>query len=255
MKRLYFDLETSQMVVKTFSLYPDSIQPSAILKHSKVICASWKWEGKDKVHNLTWNEDQCDKRVIEALLLEMGKADEIVAHNGDRFDIKWINTRCVFHKIDAVPEWKTVDTLKIAKKYLKLPSNRLDAIGDYFGIGRKIVTPKGLWDRVEDGCKESLKEMVEYCDQDVLLLEDVYQELLKFLPYNKTHMAVKMTGERWGCPHCGSLNVVQNKEKYSKAGIRQFEILCKGCRKYYTISNSVWRTWQIWKIDQKNKLH
>lgn len=48
MKRMYFDLETSQMVVKTFSLWQDSINPSAIIKKPKIICASWKWEGEDE---------------------------------------------------------------------------------------------------------------------------------------------------------------------------------------------------------------
>lgn len=242
------------MVVKTFSLYPDSIQPSQIIKHSKIICASWKWEGKDKVYNLTWDKEQCDKRVVEKLLSEMQKSDEIVAHNGDRFDIKWINARCLFHQVDTIPEWKTVDTLKISKKYLKLPSYRLDAIGDYFGIGRKVVTPKGLWDRVEDGCKASLKEMVEYCDQDVRLLEDVFKNLERYLPTHKTHFGMAETGEKWSCPNCASFNVIQNKEKYTKGGTRQFEMKCHPCGRYYTISNATWKDWQMWKIDQRNRL-
>lgn len=252
MKRMYFDLETSQMVVKTFSLWQDSINPSAIIKKPKIICASWKWEGEDEVHNIDWGAKQCDRKIVRKMLSEMKRADEVVAHNGDRFDIKWINTRCIYHRLDPFPISKTVDTLKIAKKYLKLPSNRLDAIGDYFGIGRKVQTPKGLWDRVESGCSESLKVMLDYCDQDVLLLEDVFKYLQPYIE-SATHIGAKEGGERWSCPKCGTHNVKQNKRRVSKKGITSFEMRCCNGH-HFEISHKVWRDWQMWKIDEKNKM-
>ena len=85
---------------------------------------SWKWEGSKKVQHLDWGlKEQCDKKLVEKFIKVLDKADEIVAHNGDRFDIKWIRTRALYHGIEMRDTYTTIDTLKMCKKYLSLPSN------------------------------------------------------------------------------------------------------------------------------------
>ena len=68
---------------------------------------------------------------------ELDKADEIIAHNGDRFDIKWIRTRAVYHGLQMKHTYNSIDTLKVAKKYLNLPSNKLAEICSYYGLEAK----------------------------------------------------------------------------------------------------------------------
>ena len=36
------------------------------------------------------------------LLKIANQADEIIGHNGDRFDIKKVRTRCIYHRVPCV---------------------------------------------------------------------------------------------------------------------------------------------------------
>jgi DNA polymerase elongation subunit (family B) len=165
----------------------------------------------------------------------MAQADEIVGHNGDRFDIPWVRTRALYHGIDNVPRWKTLDTLKKSRANFKLPTNKLNDIGRYFGLGEKIHNPPGLWQNVCFGDGSRLQEMVEYCEQDVYLLEKVYNKIKGATPY-ETHVGVLNGGPKWSCPSCGSLQVVRNGTHVTKTGQQQQKMQCKDCKRSYRVT-------------------
>jgi len=115
MKRLFFDIETSPNVVLSWGVGRKiSIDYSNIIKERAIICVCWKWEGSSKVYSLEWDKGD-DKKLLEDFIKVLNNADESIAHNGDRFDIKWLRTRCVFHQIEMPPKIKTLDTLKKAR--------------------------------------------------------------------------------------------------------------------------------------------
>lgn len=241
MKRLFFDLETSPCIGFFWKPgYKLSIGHDNIISENAVICASYKWQDEKKVHTLTWDKGD-DKKLFEKFLPIVEKADEIVAHNGDRYDVPWINTRALKHGLGPVPIWKTVDTLAIARKRFRFNSNRLDYIGKFlFGEG-KIETGFGLWkDIVMNNCPKSMKKMVKYCEKDVLLLQSVWEEIEKY--HNvKSHAGVLAGKPRWTCPHCGSVNVSKSKTRTTAGGGIQHQMKCKDCGSYYTISNTVFK--------------
>jgi DNA polymerase III epsilon subunit-like protein len=169
-------------------------------------------------------------------------ADELVAHNGDKFDLKWLNTRLVYHGFDPKPIERTVDTLAIARRRFMFNSNRLDYIGQFLGLGQKIDTGGiELWkDIVLNKDAKAMAKMVRYCKQDVKLLEQVYHKLADY--HNpKTHVGVHVGNERWSCPSCGSENVRINKVRMSALGIPRYTMHCNDCGKYHTISQSVYQ--------------
>jgi DNA polymerase elongation subunit (family B) len=138
-KRLFYDIETSFNVgVFWRTGYNLSIQPQDIIHERAIICICYKWEGEDEIHSLTWSKSQSDKQMIEKFVKVLAQADEIVAHNGDRFDLKWIRTRALFHGIQFMPSPKTIDTLKWAKKYFNFNSNKLDYIAKLLKVGAKM---------------------------------------------------------------------------------------------------------------------
>lgn len=90
-KRLFYDIETSFNIIADFSCgYNKIIRPNQIIKERQIICISYKWEDEYEVHSLDWGKRQCDKALLKKFVKVIGEADELVAHNGDRFDIKWI---------------------------------------------------------------------------------------------------------------------------------------------------------------------
>src|SRR4029078_6764055 len=118
-KRLIFDIETSPNIGMFWSAgYKQNIDYSNIIKERAIICICFKWEGQKKVHALTWDENQDDKAMLETFIEIANEADELVGHNGDKFDLAWIRTRCLFHVIQMFPKYITVDTLKISRSSL-----------------------------------------------------------------------------------------------------------------------------------------
>lgn len=245
--RLIWDIETSPNIAFSWrSGYKLNIPHDNIISERAIICICWKWEGSKKVSHLEW-ENGCDKKLVRDFLEIMKQADECVAHNGDKFDVKWFNTRVLKHGFTPCPIWKTVDTCVIARRRFYFNSNRLDYLGKYlFGEG-KIKTDFELWKQIVlENCPKAMGKMVRYCKQDVRLLERVWKRLE---PYHrpKTHTGVLNGQEKWTCPWTGSTNVKKDKTRVTTAGTRQHQMFSWDRQAYYTISETAYRDYQEWK--------
>lgn len=231
-KRLFFDIETSPNIGLFWQAgYKQKIDYDNIIKERAVICIAFKWEGEE-VRALHWDKNQSDKRLLKEFIEVANTATELVAHNGDRFDLPWIRSRCIYHRLEMFPVYQTIDTLKIARQKFRFNSNRLDYLAKYLGVGGKMDTNFGLWKKVLlDKCSDSLIKMVEYCKQDVVILEKVYDELSKHT-YGKTHYGVVYGQDRGSCPNCGSDELVRQKIKVLASGTRKVQYKCKTCNKY-----------------------
>jgi len=94
MKRLFFDIEVSPNIGLFWqSGYKLNIGHDSIIKERAIICICYKWENQKTVHSLKWDEKQNDKQILKQFIKIIDSADEVVGHNGDNFDIKWIRTR------------------------------------------------------------------------------------------------------------------------------------------------------------------
>ena len=246
LKRLFIDIETAPYeayVWRTGKQFigHDSLRYSH--RDGNIICVCYKWAHKRSVKSLRWDK-KGDKNLVKRLLPVLLEADEIVAQNGDRFDIPYINTRILTHRLQAGPVWKTVDTLVIARKRFNFPSNRLDALGKFILGEGKIHTTFEIWKQIkETDDPVAMEKMVRYCRKDVLLLERVYNELAAFHEV-KTHIGVSMGGEKWSCAGCGSESVAKSKTKYTANGTTQHQMQCRACGRYYTISNLSYKKYQ-----------
>ena len=242
MKRLFWDIETAPNLGLFWSSgWKLSIPPENIIQERAVICICYKWQGEDRVHSLKWDRGD-DRQMLVNFSGIIEKADEMVAHNGDNFDLKWYNGRHLIHDLPPIPQPKTVDTLKIARRRFYLNSNRLDYIAKLlFGEG-KIGTGFGLWKKILlENDPKAMNKMVRYCKKDVLLLERVWERLRSYDP-PATHVAVQRTGnpkDRWMCPHCGGANVHMNKTRATATGMIKHQMQCKDCSRYYSIANAV----------------
>lgn len=237
---ILYDIEVSYGLARLWRPgYNLTVRYSDFTKLPRIICISWKYTNSDEVYTVNWDEEtQCDKQLLETFIPELNKADFIVAHNGDRFDLPWIKTRALYHRLPMLPKYKTVDTLKIARADHKFPSNRLDDLGDYLGVGRKIKTDKQLWvDAVCNKDSEALSKMIEYCEQDVFLLEDVYNELMKMrLPV--MHAGTLNGKSKQTSPYTGGQNLKMIKRSSTKAGTIKYLMKCLDTDKYFEMSQT-----------------
>lgn len=185
-KILFLDLETSPNVVFAWRTgYNITLQPDSIIKERAIICASFSWGGEKKVSSFRWNNGD-DKELVKELAKIVNEADILVAQNGDRFDIKWFRTRCIFHNIPLKPKINSIDTLKMAKAGFYFNSNKLDYMGQFLGVGKKIGTEYSLWkDICLNNCTKSMDKMVKYCEGDIKVLKGVYYKLQPYCPEKK----------------------------------------------------------------------
>jgi DNA polymerase III epsilon subunit-like protein len=254
-KRLFFDIETSPNIGLFWAAgYKKNISPDNIIKERAIICIAYKWADDDKTYVLTWDKDQNDKSLLEKFIKIANEADELIGHNGDRFDLAWIRTRCLYHRIPVFPNYTTLDTLKSARSKFYFNSNKLDYIAKFLGVGEKIHTGYDLWKNIvlnKDAA--ALKEMSEYCKNDVVILEKVYNELANYLP-SKTHHGVAMGGEKCSCPECGSMNMAYSKKRLSALGTARIQTQCQDCGKYHTVSERVYQQYLQTKEENENEL-
>jgi DNA polymerase elongation subunit (family B) len=250
-KRLFFDIETSPNIVTSWRIgYNLNISPDNIINERAIICVCWKWEGEDEVHSLTWDKNQNDKTLLKKFIKVLNSADEVIGHNSDRFDIKWLRTRCIFHEIDMFPTYRTIDTLKYAKSGFYFNSNKLDYISKFLGVGAKSDTGGfQTWkDILFNKSEKALDHMVEYCKNDVVILEKVYDKLRPYSKH-KVNYATLRGGDRWNCPNCGTEDVRLSKTYTTSAGTIMHSLGCKaGCRSAYSVNNKVYMDWLKYKM-------
>jgi uncharacterized protein YprB with RNaseH-like and TPR domain len=239
-KRLFFDIETSYNIVSTWNVgYKLNIGHENIIKERAIICVCWKWAGESKVYSLEWNKGD-DKQLLIDFVEVLNSADEIIGHNSDRFDEKWLRTRALYHGIPMIPKYQSVDTLKLARNGFKFNSNRLDYLGKFMGFGGKKDTGGfKLWQSIiMDNDVKAMKDMVTYCKRDVTLLEKVFDKLNPYT-VSKTHVGVLLGLNKCTCPNCGSNNSENGRgPRISASGVKKYSRKCLDCFKYYTISES-----------------
>lgn len=235
-KRLFFDLEVSANQVFSWNVgYDIKIDYDNIIKERAIICVCWKWEGEKTVHSLQWNKGD-DKKLIQDFAKVINSADEVVGHNSNKFDLKWFRTRCLYHGITALPQFKSIDTLRIARDKFNFNSNRLDYISKFLGFGGKIKTDFDLWkDIVLNNDPKAMQDMVTYCKKDVALLEKIYQKLSGYTTH-KTHIGVHNGKEKCSCPHCSSTKLHRRGTEVSAAGLKKVRMQCQNCGKYFSLS-------------------
>lgn len=232
MKRLIYDIETSPNIGLFWQPGRKvNISYESIIKERAIICICYKWENK-RVQSLTWDKNQCDKRMVAEFVELLHESDEAVAHNGDKFDIKWIRGRAIIHRIPMSPYIVTVDTYKLARTAY-LNSYRLDFLGTLLASKGKIKTDFQMWkDILIRKDPVAMTKMVRYCKRDVNLLEKVFKVLK---PYAKPKTSV--TTDRNRCPECGG-PMERHKDRKLASGARQTQLRCTACGKYNTIPTS-----------------
>lgn len=239
-KILLLDIETSPLEVYVWGLLRNNYIPIDFIKKDwAILCYAAKWLFGDKIFGakVTPREavERRDDSIIKGLWDLFEKADIIIAHNGDNFDIRKSNTR--FAKADLGPPspFQSVDTKKAAQKTLNLPSYKLDYIARFYGLPVKIKTDFDWWKQCVDDelftktqRKKALKRMFDYNKQDINVLEEVY---LKLRPWTRSHpnVSLYMDCEAFRCSNCGNENVkALNRPYVTPAGMYD-AFRCMGC--------------------------
>lgn len=235
---LFIDIETAPIIMASWSMRPPYASAVWTERDTYIMSFAARWKGGKKTR--TWalpdypgykRNKHCDKAICGTLYAMLDEADIVVAHNGDAFDIKKINSRLAVNGFKPPSPFKTIDTLKISRRMFKFDSHKLDNIGRYLGEGRKIPnTGAALWRGCVDGDPKSWATMRRYNAQDVDLLVRVYERLKAWSP---NHPNLNLYSHDIGCPTCQSTNV-QRRGVAVKANSRKQRFQCQDCSAWFS---------------------
>lgn len=233
-KILLYDIETSPNFGAYFQLYREGniVWTS---KHWYILSFAYKWLNEKKVYvkalpdyDLYKIDPENDFELVKDLRELFSSADIVVAHNGVAFDTKKTYARFIHHKLPPPEPVKEIDTKLIAKKHFKFDSNKLDDLGDYLGVGRKLQTGGFvLWRDCLKGDLKAWDKMKKYNKGDVELLEKIY---LCFRPYIVNHHNIGLiNGDLEACPKCGSKDII--RRGYGFTAVSKYQrYYCHSCK-------------------------
>lgn len=251
-KILLLDIETAPAIAYVWDIWETNVGINQIIKDGYVICWSAKWFGEKTIMSDSVNK-HCspakydtvgEKKIAQSIWNLLDQADIVVTHNGDSFDLKWLNGIFVKHGIPPLAAVRSIDTLKEARKVGRFISNKLDFLVRKFKLGQKINTGGfELWDECLHGKKSSWNRMVTYCKHDTKLLENLYQVIR---PYIRNHPNLALithpnTKGVQTCPACGSTKIQKKGFFYTNTGKYQ-RYRCDNCGKNARDTKSISRT-------------
>lgn len=242
-----------------------------------MICVGMKWLGAAEPVRMvslrdyypkTWRHGRFDPTNDERLAVEAAKllteADIWVTWYGERFDRRYVNTRLMRHGHAPLPPMtgtQHVDGWRLAKENLRLNSNRLAVVQDFFQLPEQVskylgVTPPECrhcgqakdeyaknridteyWRKAGWGDAEAIGYIEDHCRRDVLILEQAYLKL-RSLHRQPPNLTAILGLE--GCPHCGAPsvdpatgkpNLMLNGRRLARTGVAQ-RFQCKVCTGY-----------------------
>lgn len=230
---LILDIETAPAIAAVWGFWKQNIHMEQV--KSDWFCISWaaKWLDDDNVMGsvLTKAEalTQDDKRIMKELYELINRADVVVAHNGEKFDIPRIKLRFLVHGFPPPHPFQVIDTLKVWRREFGSLSNKLDFLNGFvLNLPRKIETGgMELWNDCMNGDKAALAKMLEYNMNDVEILEHNY---IAIRPWIHSHPNMSLYQSETACPNCGSTHIHKEENIYYYTSVSKFQVYrCDNC--------------------------
>lgn len=248
-KILVYDIETSLVEAQLWGSGQQWVGHNDITTETQIITVAWKWIGSDEVHKLHWSmKKKNDEKLITTFMDEYNSADLVVGWNNNSFDNKIVNSRAMKYGLDVNTHVKSFDIMRQVKKVFRLPSYSMAYVSKYLGLQGKLGYDGGIrmWKEIQWGDKitaaNAMQTMMAYNVQDVVLTEEIYFKLRKYLGnvinVNALDTNLLPTVSAWACPNCGSKKVQLYKTTATPAGTIQRVMQCKKDKVKYKITNS-----------------
>ena len=226
MRTILLDIETAPSLAYVWSFWKQNVGDDMVLDYGGYIMScSIKVLGETEVVYLE-NRETDDRKIVTDICKYLDDADFVIAHNGKKFDIPFIQARAAINGITPPSPFKVIDTLTIAKKEMRFKRNTLEFLAKALDVPLRKMTQRKypgfkLWWECLHNNDGAWQEMKEYNIMDVEVLELVY---LRLRPWDSTHPNSN-TGDKVTkkcCPKCGSECIIKrgfyttNKGKYQR---------------------------------------
>lgn len=218
-KVLFFDIETSALETKErkWGLWDERPIKREVVQDYQILTVAWHFHGETRtrqgetvpvVHVLGQDDfpDYEPGKLDDLSLLTefhkvLSEADYVVAHNGDRFDMRKLRARMILKGLPPFPAPKQYDTMKAAKRIGAFTSNKLADLAAAFGVSLKgDAGGFATWEGCEQGDPKAWRIMKRYNTLDIPPMVGIYNKLT---PWDKQAPALHILADKPGsCPSC-----------------------------------------------------
>jgi len=228
-KILFLDIETTPNLGYFWGLWDQNIGLNQLVEATRVLSVAWKWRDEKQVHF-----QRRYPELIDAIWRALEEADWVVHYNGTSFDIPHLNREFQALGLSPPAPYKQIDLLTAVRKQFKFPSNKLEYISQALSLEGKIKHEGfGLWLKCMEDDPAAWKRMQKYNKRDVTLLEELYNEILPWIPNHPNgNLYTGFSATPDGCPRCGSFE--RTKRGFSYTSVSKFQqYQCSDCLGYY----------------------
>jgi DNA polymerase elongation subunit (family B)/predicted RNA-binding Zn-ribbon protein involved in translation (DUF1610 family) len=234
LRTLLIDIEVAPSIVAVWGPNRDPVvYQDAVLHQQRIICFSYKWYGDKGVTFVSERQESSMASVLQELFTE---ADVIVHYYGKQHDVPHINTMMLTEGLTPPSPYKQVDLCEVVKRHFRFEYNSLSYVSKQLGLsGKNDRIGIANWLGCMQGSEESWAIMEEYSKQDVLVLEELYDQLRPWIPSHPSRAAYD---EQMVCPLCGHTDL--ERRGFSYTTVSKFQrYQCKNCGKWSRGSRSL----------------
>lgn len=227
-KILVLDIETKPAIVYSWRLFNVNIANNQIKETDGILCIGAKWLGQKETFLFSeWEHGR--RGMLENILEMINESDGIITYNGDKFDLPHITTGLMIEGLPAPAPVTSIDLYKFIRSKTKFISKKLGFVGPTLGIGEKLKHEGfELWTKVMGGDKEAQEKMSQYCVEDVILTEQLYERIKGYIT-NHPNLGFH---DPEACPACDSKRT-QRRGYYYTRMFRYQRHQCTNCGHWF----------------------
>lgn len=212
-KILTADIETLPLQTYNWSLFDEPRALDRLVKDWAVFSAAGKWLHEKKVQYVDTQHQpggaSDDKELLIWLRELLDEADIVVGQNVQKFDMRKIRARMIYHGLKPFREPEIVDTMLMAREVGAFTSNKLEYLStltDEQKSKHSKYPGFALWLGILANDPGAWRECRAYNKQDVISTEKLY---LLLRPWARRHpnLAHYYNDDNRRCPRCGSPNL------------------------------------------------
>jgi uncharacterized protein YprB with RNaseH-like and TPR domain len=149
--------------------------------YGTMLCFSWMPYGKT-VQTIAVSQPGDDKKLAIGAKNILEAADCWLSFNGKMFDIKYLNSRLLYHGIPPVTKKHHLDLYLQLKPKLRATRKGLGPLAGWLKLEEgKMGVSQSVWSEAPANWKENKAILVERCESDVRVLEKMYKRTRDFV--------------------------------------------------------------------------
>lgn len=231
MRILHIDIETAPAKAYIWDLKTRYVPLSQVEEDGYVLCFAYRWEGEDEVGFWAiW--EQGEEAMVRAAWDLLDEADAVVHYNGNKFDIPRLNTEFLKYRLGPPSPSHQIDLFSVVSTKFKVLSKSMNHMLNILELDSKLEH-KGmeLWTGCMEGNREDQLTMEEYNVQDVIVMAELYENLLPWIDRHPNRGLWMEPGEDKICPNCGGTHLRFKGYKRTRVlSYRQYK--CEDCGFY-----------------------